>query len=43
MARPSRIPQLIGSFAAVWDEVLPPTPKQVWDENVAVVVAALDG
>jgi diadenosine tetraphosphate (Ap4A) HIT family hydrolase len=42
MARPSRIPQLIGSFAAVWDEVLPPTPKQVWDENVAAVVAALD-
>lgn len=42
MGRPTRIPQLIGSFAAVWDEVLPPTPKEIWDGNVATVVAALD-
>jgi diadenosine tetraphosphate (Ap4A) HIT family hydrolase len=43
MARPARIPQLIGSFAAIWDDILPPTPKQIWDANVAAVVAALDG
>src|SRR5438477_525516 len=24
MARPARIPQLIGSFAAIWDDILPP-------------------
>jgi diadenosine tetraphosphate (Ap4A) HIT family hydrolase len=43
MARPARIPQLIGSFAAIWDDVLPPTPREVWDANVAAVVAALEG
>ena len=30
MARPARIPQLIGSFAAIWDDVLPPLPDEVW-------------
>ena len=34
MARPARFPQLIGNFAAVWDDVLPPTPQDVWDENL---------
>lgn len=29
MPRPARIPQLIGSFAAIWDDVLPPTPHAV--------------
>jgi diadenosine tetraphosphate (Ap4A) HIT family hydrolase len=43
LARPARFPQLIGSFAAVWDDVLPPTPQHVWDENLRLVVAALDG
>ena len=28
MARPARFPQLIGNFAAVWDDVLPPTPQR---------------
>ena len=41
MARPARLPQLIGSFAAVWDEVLPPTPDGVWRENLAIVAEAL--
>jgi len=41
MARPARLPQLIGSFAAVWDEILPPVPEEVWRENVEAVVAAL--
>jgi diadenosine tetraphosphate (Ap4A) HIT family hydrolase len=42
MARPARIPQLIGSFAAIWDDVLPPTPDDVWRANLAAVVAELN-
>jgi len=41
MARPARMQQLTSSFAAIWDDVLPPTPQAVWDENVAAVVRAL--
>jgi diadenosine tetraphosphate (Ap4A) HIT family hydrolase len=41
MARPARLPQLIGSFAAVWDDVLPPTPEEIWQANVGALVAAL--
>jgi hypothetical protein len=37
MARPARIPQLIGSFAAIWDDVLPPVPEDVWNANVEIV------
>jgi hypothetical protein len=37
-----RLPQLIGSFAAVWDDVLPPTPEEIWRANVDAVVAALE-
>jgi hypothetical protein len=37
MARPARIPQLIGSFAAIWDDVLPPLPEDVWNANVEIV------
>jgi hypothetical protein len=43
MARPARIPQLIGSFAAIWDDILPPTPEEVRSENVAAVARALEG
>jgi diadenosine tetraphosphate (Ap4A) HIT family hydrolase len=42
LARPARFPQLIGSFAAIWDDVLPPTPRDVWDENLALVARALN-
>ncbi len=42
MARPARLPQLIGSFAAVWDDVLPPTPEHVWRADIAAVVEALE-
>jgi diadenosine tetraphosphate (Ap4A) HIT family hydrolase len=42
IARPARIPQLIGSFAAIWDDILPPVPEDVWRANVAAVVAALE-
>ncbi len=41
LARPARMPQLIGSFAAIWDDVLPPTPEDVWRENLATVAHAL--
>ena len=43
MARPARVPQLIGSFAAIWDDVLPPLPEDVWRANLAAVAQALDG
>jgi diadenosine tetraphosphate (Ap4A) HIT family hydrolase len=42
MARPARLPQLIGSFAAIWDDVLPPLPEDVWRANLAAVRAALE-
>jgi len=42
MARPARIPQLIGSFAAIWDDILPPLPEEIWRENLAAVKAALE-
>jgi diadenosine tetraphosphate (Ap4A) HIT family hydrolase len=42
MGRPARMEQLRSSFAAVWDDVLPPTPEDVWRANVDTVVAALE-
>jgi diadenosine tetraphosphate (Ap4A) HIT family hydrolase len=42
LARPARIPQLIGSFAAIWDDILPPLPEAVWRANLAAVKAALE-
>jgi diadenosine tetraphosphate (Ap4A) HIT family hydrolase len=41
MARPARMPQLLGSFAAIWDDILPPTPADVWRGNMAAVAAAM--
>jgi diadenosine tetraphosphate (Ap4A) HIT family hydrolase len=41
MARPARLPQLIGSFAAIWDDILPPLPEEIWRANVDAVAAAL--
>ena len=41
MGRPARMPQLIGSFAAVWDDILPPTPEDVWRANLDSVVGEL--
>jgi diadenosine tetraphosphate (Ap4A) HIT family hydrolase len=43
MARPARIPQLIGSFAAIWDDILPPLPEEIWRENLAIVARELGG
>jgi len=50
-AREARLPHFSGqsaahfareSFAAIWDDILPPTPQDVWDENLALVAHALD-
>jgi diadenosine tetraphosphate (Ap4A) HIT family hydrolase len=42
IARPTRIPQLVGSFVAIWDDILPPVPEKIWREDVARVAAALE-
>lgn len=41
IARPARLPQLIGSFAAIWDDVLPPTPEPIWRANLTSVARAM--
>jgi diadenosine tetraphosphate (Ap4A) HIT family hydrolase len=41
IARPAGLPQLASSMAEIWDEVLPPTPEQVWRANVASVAEAM--
>lgn len=41
MARPARLSQLTGSFAAIWDDILPPLPDDLWQENVEAFKAAL--
>ena len=41
IARPARLPQLTGSFVAIWDDVLPPLPEALWRENLDAVAAAL--
>jgi diadenosine tetraphosphate (Ap4A) HIT family hydrolase len=41
MGRPARMRQLSDSFAAIWDDVLPPVPEDVWRASIDRVVAAL--
>jgi diadenosine tetraphosphate (Ap4A) HIT family hydrolase len=41
IARPARLLQLRTSFAAIWDDILPPTPEHIWRENLETVAAAL--
>ena len=41
IARPAGFPQLASSMAEIWDEVLPPTPEDVWRDNVARVAEAM--
>ena len=41
MARPARLRQVTGSFAAIWDDVLPPLPEEIRRENLAALKAAL--
>ena len=42
IGRPAGLPQLASSMAEIWDEVLPPTPEEVWRENVALVAQAME-
>ena len=42
MGRPARMMQFRSSFAAIWDDVLPPTPEDVWRENLELLRAALN-
>lgn len=42
MGRPAGLGQLRSSFAQIWDDVLPPTPVEIWEDNLARVVAALE-
>jgi diadenosine tetraphosphate (Ap4A) HIT family hydrolase len=42
IARPAGFEQLRSSFAAIWDDVLPPVPEAVWRENLARFLAAFD-
>jgi diadenosine tetraphosphate (Ap4A) HIT family hydrolase len=42
IGRPEGFGQLRSSFAEIWDEVLPPTPPDVWRDNLERVVQALD-
>lgn len=41
MARPARMPQLLGSYAAEWDHILPPVDEEVWRGDVATVARKL--
>jgi hypothetical protein len=41
MARLARMPQLIGSFAAIWDDILPPVPEDLWREDLRTVAEAM--
>ena len=41
IARPERLPQLKGSFVAIWDDILPPLPEALWRENLDTVAAAI--
>ena len=43
IARPERLPQLKGSFVAIWDDILPPLPEELWRSNLELVAAALRG
>jgi diadenosine tetraphosphate (Ap4A) HIT family hydrolase len=42
MARPARVPQLRSSFAAIWDDVLPPQPEELWRANLEIVARELN-
>ena len=41
MGRPARMRQLSDSFAAIWDDILPPVPEEIWRANVHAFVGAL--
>jgi len=42
MARQTGLRQTASGFAMIWDDVLPPTPAEVHQANLATIVAAMD-
>jgi hypothetical protein len=42
MGRLARIPQLIGSFAAILDDIFPPTLETVWRQDLASILLELE-
>ncbi len=42
IGRPAGMGQLRSSMAEIWDEVLPPTPKEIFQDNLARVVRYLE-
>lgn len=42
IARPARMPQLIGSFATIWDDILPPVPEEIWRADLEAVRRELE-
>jgi hypothetical protein len=42
MARPARMEQFRSSFAAIWDDVLPPLPEETWRANLEIVRQTLN-
>jgi len=42
IGRPEGFGQLRSSMAEIWDEVLPPTPEDLWRDNLRRVVAELE-
>jgi diadenosine tetraphosphate (Ap4A) HIT family hydrolase len=43
IGRPARMPQLKGSFATIWDDILPPLPEELWRANLEIVARGLSG
>ena len=41
IARPARLPGVVGSLAVEWDEMLPPPPEEVWRADLAAVARRL--
>ena len=41
MTRPARMPQLRGTFASLWDDILPPVPEDVWRADLHEVARKL--
>lgn len=39
--RPARLPQLVGSFASIWFDILPPLPPALLDDNHRLVASAM--
>jgi hypothetical protein len=41
IARPERLPGILGSLAIEWNEMLPPVPEDVWREDLRYVATRL--